>query len=91
MRSSQAAFSARKLENDQNKCLLAFPGDTQVDVDKGVATKFRLGRRIPTGGTDSGESKPPTPKFRFFLGFRPLYFGNVGKSGNFDKYPENFI
>ena len=27
-------------------------------------TKFRLG-----GGRDSGESKPPTPKLRFFLGF----------------------
>ena len=32
------------------------------------------------GGADLGESKPTTPKFRFLLGFRPLYFGNIGKS-----------
>ena len=44
------------------------------------------GGQIPTGGTDSGETKPPTPKFRFLLGFRPLYLGNIGKSENFDKY-----
>ena len=36
------------------------------------------GGRILTGGTDSGESKPPIPKFRFLLGFGPLYFGNNG-------------
>ena len=33
-----------------------------------------------TGGTYSGEPKPSSPKFRFLLGFRPLYFGNIGKS-----------
>ena len=46
-----------------------------MPICRGVATKFRLeGGRIATGGTVSGESKPPTPKFRFLLGFRPLYF-----------------
>ena len=29
---------------------------------RGVATNFRLGGRILTGGTGSGESKPPTPE-----------------------------
>ena len=52
---------------------------------RGVATNFRLGGQIPTGRTDPGESKPPTPKFRFFLAFRPLYFENKEKSENFDK------
>ena len=38
---------------------------------------FDWGRGILTGeGTDSGESKPPTHKFLFSLGFRPLYFEN---------------
>ena len=45
----------------------------------------RQGRRheISTGGTDfdwgrdSGESKPSIPRFRFLLGFCPLYLGNI--------------
>ena len=41
--------------------------------------------------TDSVESKPRTPKLRFFLGFRTLYFENIGKSKNFGKYSENFL
>ena len=36
---------------------------------RGVATNFRLGGQIPTGGTDSGESKLPTPKFNFCSDF----------------------
>ena len=53
---------------------------------------FDWGGRIPKGGgTNSGESKPPTSKFRFLLGFRPPCFGDVGKSENFNKYPEKFI
>ena len=36
---------------------------TETDVSRGVATKFRLGGRFPTGRTDSGESKPPDLKF----------------------------
>ena len=38
---------------------------------------FDWGATDSTEGTDSGESKPPTPKFRFLLGFRTLYLGNV--------------
>ena len=44
---------------------VAYPGASPLNFDRG-------GGRIPTGGTDSGESKPPTPKFRFLLGFRQL-------------------
>ena len=40
-------------------------------------------------GTDSGESK--APQITILLGFRPLYFGNIGKSENFDKYSDNFL
>ena len=51
-----------------------------------VATNLRLGGgQIPTGGAGSGESKTPTPKFRFVLGFRSFYLENIGKSENFDK------
>ena len=32
------------------------------------------------GGDGSGYSKPPTPKFRFLVGFRSLHFGNIEKS-----------
>ena len=53
---------------------------------RGIATKFRLGGWIPTGGTDSGESKPSAQKCQFLLGFRLLYFGNIGKSENSAKY-----
>ena len=56
----------------------------------GVATNFRLRGRILTGGTVSGESKPPNPEVRFLLGFRPPYFGNMGKSKNFSKYSDFF-
>ena len=35
------------------------------------------------GGADSGESKPPTPKFWFLLRFCPLWFGNIDKSKDF--------
>ena len=38
---------------------------------------------VLTGGTDSGSSNPPTPKFRFLLGFRSLCFENLEKSKNF--------
>ena len=44
----------------------------------------------PDRGMDSGESKLSDPKFRFLLGFRPLYFGNLRKSKNFGKNSENF-
>ena len=30
------------------------------------------------GGGIHGHPNPPTPKTHFLLGFRPLYFGNVG-------------
>ena len=53
--------------------------------------EFSTGGRILTGGTVSGESKPPTPKFRFLLGFRPLYYGNIEKSKSFGNYSENFL
>ena len=65
-----------------------------MPTGRGVATNYRLGGRLPTvrrGGADSNESKPPTPKFRYLLGFRPLYFGNIGKSKNLDKYAESFL
>ena len=63
-------------------------------LPRGVATNFRLGRTNPDwggGGTDSGESKLPIPKFRFHLGFRPLYFGNIRKCKSFSKYSENLL
>ena len=44
-----------------------------IPMRRGVATKFRL------GGTDSGESKLLTPRFRFLLGLRALYLGNIVK------------
>ena len=54
--------------------------------------KFRLGGGTDSNwGTDSGESKPPTHKFQILLGFRTLYFGNIGKPENFGKYSENFL
>ena len=28
---------------------------------------------------------PPTPKISFLLGFRPLYFGNIGKKSNIKR------
>ena len=37
-------------------------------------------RNFDWGGTDSGPSNPPTPKFRFLLGFRSLYLENLEKS-----------
>ena len=40
-----------------------------------VGDRFPLGE----GGTDSGESKPPNPKFVFLVGFRPFYLGNIRK------------
>ena len=54
------------------------------DEDKpsgAVATKFRRGGDgvRPGEATDSCESKPPTPKFRFLLGVRPLYLKSIGK------------
>ena len=58
---------------------------------RGVATNFRLGGRILTGGTVSGELKPATRKFRFLLGFRPLYLGNIEKFKSYKKYSENFF
>ena len=64
---------------------------TGYAYSQGVVTNFRLeGTEPDWGGTDSGESKPPTPKFRFLLGFWPLYFGNIGKSKIFSKNSENF-
>ena len=59
----------------------------------GSESSWCQGRRheFSTGGTDSGESKPPTPKFRFLLGFRPLYFENIGKSENFEKHAQFFL
>ena len=42
------------------------------------------------GGADSRKSKPPTHKFGLLPGFRPLYFGNIGKSKN-SKYSEHFL
>ena len=58
-----------------------------------AATNFRLGGGggILAGGTDSGELKPSTPKFRWLLGFRPLYLENIGKSKNFSRYFKNFL
>ena len=41
-----------------------------------VGDRFPLGEG---GGTDSGESKPPNPKFVFLVGFRPFYLGNIRK------------
>ena len=58
-------------------------------VVRSFATKVRLGgggSPLGGGGTDSGESRPPSPKFRFLLGFRPLYFKHIGNSENFRKY-----
>ena len=52
-------------------------------ITRGIATKFRLGGGGGadfTGRTGSGESKLSTPKFRFLLGFRQLYFRNIGNS-----------
>ena len=48
-------------------------------LHRGVATNFRLeGTDFDWGGgTNSGETKPPPPKLRFLLGFRPLYLGNI--------------
>ena len=65
-------------------------GQKRLSPNKGRRHQFSTGgggRTEPDwgGGTDSGESKTPTPKFRFLLGFRPLYFGNIGKSKNFSK------
>ena len=43
------------------------------------------------GGADSGESKPPNPKFRFLLGFRPHYFGHIGRAKCFGKYSKQSL
>ena len=48
------------------------------------------GRRYDVLTGDSAESKPATPKLRFLFGFRPLYFGNIGKTNNFSKYSDFF-
>ena len=42
-------------------------------------------------GTDSGESRPPTPKFQILLGFHTLYFGNIGKTENFENITKIFF
>ena len=57
-------------------------------MTRGVTTNFWWGGRNLTGGTDSGGSKPPTPKFRFLLGFCPLFLEileNPKNSKNFKK------
>ena len=51
-------------------------GASPRSFDRGNGS--RLGRGMDSVNT--GESKPPTPKIRFLFGFRPLYFGNIGKS-----------
>ena len=48
-------------------------------------TQWRRHEVLP-GGTDSGPPNPPTPKFRFLLGFRSLYFENLEKSKVFGKF-----
>ena len=45
-----------------------------------MRTRQRRRHEVLIGGTDSGPSNPPTPKFRFLLGFRSLYFENIEKS-----------
>ena len=53
---------------------------------QGRCHKFLTGGTDPDwGGTDLGESKPPSPKFQFLLGFRPLCFENIRKSKSFRK------
>ena len=42
-------------------------------------SEWRRHEVLTGGGTDSGPSNPPTPKFRYFLGFRSLYFENLEK------------
>ena len=44
---------------------------------------------VLTGGTDSGASNPPTPNFRFLIGFRSLYFENLEKFENFGEFKKN--
>ena len=56
---------------------IADPGTTKPGASPRI---FDWGGRNLTGGTNSGDSKPPTPTFRFLFGFHPLYFGNIGKS-----------
>ena len=61
---------------------------SRMSHKQGRHHEFSTGGQILTGGggTDSGESKSPTPKFQFLLGFWPLYFENIGRSENFHKY-----
>ena len=86
MSGAQGAERSAFLNNGQIWVWAAGRGDdSERLMSRGVATNFWL------GGTDSGESKPPTPKFRFILGFCPLYFVNIGKSKSFSKYSKIFF
>ena len=56
--------------------VLKQPGEFKLHFQAGASPRsFNWGMNSDWG-TDSGDSKPPTPKFGFLLGFRPRYFGN---------------
>ena len=79
-------FTAAKSKTKKNNWF-SLSRHEHSPTSRGVATNFRLG-----GGVNSGESTPPTPRFRFLLGFRPLYYGTIEMSKSFRKNtPKVFI
>ena len=60
-------------------------------ISRGVATNFRLGGRILTGGRIKVSRNHLPPNSDFSSDFAHLYFGNVEKSKSFRKYFENFL
>ena len=56
----------------------------------GTNTQWRR-HEVLAGGTDSGPSNPHTPKFRFLIGFRSLYFENLEKFENFGEFKKKYV
>ena len=54
----------------------ATPKSQKINISQGLGNDFQVGWG-GWGGMGTATRKLPTPKFKFVLGFRPLYFGNA--------------
>ena len=80
------AVVERKSELHVSMCRRAPPMTCEKTFNLEITNNRGHRHEVSTGGTDSGESKPSALKCQFLLGFRLLYFGNIGKSENSAKY-----
>ena len=91
------ATPSRAATTSCHTCTLESPSSSQQEnmgvIIRGVATKCRLGGRIPTGGggpIQLGQNYLP-PNSDFSSDFLPLYFGNTEKSKLFGIYSDIFL